>query len=136
MKAIVLLWSLLMPLSGVTPKAKSISAALNVMARIDSAAGRLRDVDNAVLERQIATLIGGKRPAAELERIAVLSYYMAYPQRAGEDTIDRVYEASFWECVRRLGAMRSTDGRAALRLLQSEVRLQGGDLLRFKDLTR
>ncbi len=80
----------------VITKQLEISAAIRVISGIQAIASRPgSSVDDAAVEREIAKAIGDRRSASELERIAVVAYFLAYPQRAGDESIDRFYEASF-----------------------------------------
>ena len=68
-----------------------------------------------------------------LFRLAVASYVSAYPQEAGLQRADSVFDAAWRTAVRKLGALGSAEALAALRSLDHVLRTDAGESLALKE---
>jgi hypothetical protein len=119
--------------TNVLRKETTISVALDAVLQIHRIVVRQTvAADDAAVNADVDRILDRKpRSAAELERIAVLCYFLAYPRNAGDSWSDDYYEAAFWSCVRRLGRMKTRDSREGLATLDHETHPQTGDRLLF-----
>ena len=88
------------------------------------------------IDHDVREVLSKVRDCDVLSKIAVLSYVIAFPQKAGDEDVDKVFDASWNEALRRLSSMRSTEAIAALRAIDGALNTQGGEKMVLQSLIR
>jgi hypothetical protein len=92
------------------------------------------EVDQTMIDERVRAILADVKDCDLLFRIAVLSYLSAYPQTAGLQSVDVVFDTSWNHVLRLLGSLRTPESLAALRSINHVLRTQGGERLALESL--
>ena len=87
-------------------------------------------------ERRIKEVID-EFAADDVERlflVANITFNMAFPMRAGDQSYDDVYECAFWYSINKIQSINSLEATAIIRELGRRYGTDGEFSVRFKDI--
>jgi hypothetical protein len=90
-------------------------------------------LDQEKIRHVVASILVNIKVPRALFQIAIVSYASAYPQTAGMQRVDLVFDNAWMESVRKLQSLHSTESLEALESLKSVLNLDGGNLLMTDD---
>jgi hypothetical protein len=146
---IVVLFGLIGALAGANPRPQDAASKVEMLGKLEqkfadltrlaSECGRglcesKGDVDQRLVDERVRTILVDVKDGDLLFRIAAFSYLSAYPQTAGLQKVDSVFDSSWNQALRQLGALQTPESLAALRALDHSLHTQGGERLALQSL--
>ena len=96
----------------------------------DCSAGRCnqgKEIDTQAINAKVERILGARSDSEFLFRVATFSYLAAYPQTAGLEKVDVVFDSAYRRSIERLRKSQSKEALASLVAIDHVLRLQGGE---------
>ena len=119
----------------VKKKADSVDDLLRIQERLRKMAlATNRTGDNAKIDQQIESLLGGAKSPDDLTKVALVARIIAYPQQAEHAKFDLVFDRAFWVCVKKISSVGGDVSRSALDEIEGKAGLMGHEKTMFQEI--
>jgi len=118
-------------------KAGSTQNVLRIVSKIEAVARRHRNqrLDPATRNR-LSALVRQLNKSEELTKLGLITGTIAYPQEAGDESYDVVFEHAMWECAAALSRRSDVDAVAGLQKMKEAFGTDGMPARLFEELIK
>lgn len=95
-----------------------------------------RDVDQKHIRRMVDNVVSKLNSLDQLATFAVITWNIAYPQNAGDESIDLWFNEACWIALEIIAQNKTSVGREVLKEITHRIKLDGGAKLIFDNLVR